>query len=464
MPAVLPGRLVNAVLEGLASNPALPGYLLDRLVTRPGLAAELADRADLTPEHVRALLAHGDSMAVHRLLENGKVTPADVPIANESVALVLTGRPDADPALTRALAFHPDPSVRARLPESACSLPADVVALLARDPEPEVVAELVLFHALPPTLAESLSRHPSPDVLRALASSPHTPASVLARLPSGTLARELAANPATPPAAAADLLPHHASRYFLAGRPDLPAGVYEQLASELEPGILSHLAANPAVPVPVLRQLTGTRALRRVLLRNPAIPLDLLEDLAPAARIGPDLVPRIASASPAELRALAASPVAQVRMMVAARADLPPDLFTCLVLDDDPGVAGAVVVHPLVTVPQLWELASRHGSRLYPRVASNPLCPAELLHHMVLRAASVRETCRVVARHPCASGETLVLCSEDAQARHFAAAHPHLPVPVVVELLGSEFTAGAAAANPSLPVRVMEELVDGAGE
>jgi hypothetical protein len=456
--------LVNAVLEGLASNPALPRPLLDRLVTRPGLAAELADRADLTAEHVRALLAHGDPTAVYRLLENGMVDPADVPIVDESVALVLTGRADADPALARALAFHPDPSVRASLPERACSLPADVVALLARDPEPEVVAELVLFHALPPALATSLSRHPSPGVLRALASSPHTPASVLARLQPDGLVRELAANPATPPGVAANLLPHHASRYFLAGRPDLPPGVYEQLASELEPGILSRLAENPAVPVPVLRQLTGTRALRRVLLRNPAIPLDLLEELAPAARIGPDPVPRIASASPTELRALAASPVMQVRMMVAARADLPPDLFDGLVRADDPGVAAAVVVHPLVTVPQLGELASRHGPRLYPRIARNPLCPAELLHHMALRAASVEKTWRAVARHPHASGETLLLCLEDAQARHFAAAHPHLPVPVILELLGSEFTAGAAAANPSLPVRVMEELVDGSGE
>ncbi|WP_090013954.1 hypothetical protein [Lentzea albidocapillata] len=451
---------MNAVLEGLASNPALPGYLLDRLVTRPGLAAELADRPDLTAEHVRALLAHGDSSAVYRLLENGMVAPEDVPIVNEPVALVLTGRADADPALARALAFHPDRSIRARLPESACSLPADVVTLLARDPEPEVVAELVLFHALPPALAESLSHHPSPDVLRALASSPHTPASVLALLRPGTLVRELAANSATPPAVAADLLPHHASRYFLAGRPDLPPSVYEQLASELEPGILSQLAANPAVPVPVLRQLTGTRALRLVLLRNPAIPLDLLEELAPAARIGPDPLPRIASASPAELRALAASPVTQVRMMVATRADLPPDLFAGLVRDADPGVAGAVVVHPLATVPQLWELASRHGPRLYPQVARNPLCPAELLHHMALRAASAQQTWRAVARHPHASGETLLLCLEDVRARHLAAAHPHLPVSMIMELLRREFTAGAAAANPSLPVRVMEQLVD----
>ncbi|WP_143138858.1 hypothetical protein [Lentzea waywayandensis] len=450
---------MNAVLEGLASNSALPATLLDRLVAHPELAPELAERADLSPAHVRALLAHADSTAVYTLLDKGLVHPADIPITDESVALVVTGSPDADPALARALAFHPDPTVRARLPEWACSLPADVIELLARDPDTSVVAELVLFQALPPWLAVSLSRHPSLDVRRALASSPHTPASLLASLSSeDTLVRELAANPATPASIAADLLRHHTSRYFLAGRTDLPSDVYDQLASELEPGILSQLAANPAVPVPVLRQLAGTRALRLALLRNPAIPLDLLAELAPSARIGPDPLPRIASASVVELRELAASPV--TRMLVAARPDLPADLFAALVSDPDAGVAGAAATHPLVTVPQLWELVERHGPLLYPRVARNPLCPPELLHHMALGAGSVEETYRAIARHPAASGETLLLCLEDAQARHLAAAHPHLPVPAIVELLGSEFTAGAAAANPSLPVHVMEELVD----
>lgn len=461
MPAVLPGRLVNAVLEGLASNPALPATLLDRLVTHPELAPDLAQRADLSPAHVRALLAYGDSTTVYTLLDKGLVHPADIPITNESVALVVTGSPDADPALARALAFHPDPALRARLPEWACPLPADVVDLLVRDPDPSVVAELVLFQPLPLASAVSLSSHPSLDVRRALASSPHTPPSVLTSLSSSdAFVRELAANPATPASVAADLLRHHASRYFLAERADLPPGVYEQLASELEPGILSRLAANPAVPVPVLRQLTATRALRLALLRNPAIPLDLLVELAPTARIGPDPLPRIASASVAELRELASSRVAQVRMLVAARPDLPADLFAGLVPDPDAGVAAAVAVHPLVTVAQLWELVERHGPRLYPRVARNPLCPPELLHHMASRAGSVEKTYRAVARHPAAWGETLLLCLEDAQARHLAAAHPHLPVPAIVELLGSEFTAGAAAANPALPVHVMEDLVN----
>ncbi|MGW6444979.1 hypothetical protein [Lentzea sp. NPDC055074] len=450
---------MNAVLEGLASNPALPGFLLDRLVTRAELAPVLADRGDLTPPHVRALLAHGDSSAVHTLLEKELVRPADVPIANESVALVLTGRADSDPALARALAFHPDPAVRVRLPEQAWSLPTDVIALLARDPAAEVVAELVLFHELPLPLATTVSRHPDPGVRRALASSPHTPASVLTSLDPAEHARELAANPATPAALAANLLRHHASRYFLAGRTDLPSGVYEQLASELEPGILSQLAANPAVPAPVLRQLSGTRALRPVVLRNPAIPLDLLAELAPAARIGPDPVPRIASASATELRDLAASPVAQVRMMVALRAGLPADLFARLVADADQGVAAAAA--PRASVAELWELVSRHGVPVSGAVARNPLCPPELLHHMALRAGPVAGVHRAVAGHAAARGETLLLCLGDARARHLAAAHPNLPVATILELLGSEFTAGTAAANPSLPVHVMEELVDG---
>jgi len=84
MPAVLPGRVVNAELEGLASNPALPAPLLDRLAAIPPLAPLLAERADLSPSHVRTLLSHGDPSAVHTLLEKGLVHPADVQIGRAS--------------------------------------------------------------------------------------------------------------------------------------------------------------------------------------------------------------------------------------------------------------------------------------------------------------------------------------------------------------------------------------------
>jgi hypothetical protein len=85
---VLPGGLVNAVLAGLASNPALPPGLLDRLIAVPSLADELARRPDLSPHHVRALLAFNDAAVTHALLEKGWVAPADVPLTNPHVAPV----------------------------------------------------------------------------------------------------------------------------------------------------------------------------------------------------------------------------------------------------------------------------------------------------------------------------------------------------------------------------------------
>ncbi|GLY51018.1 hypothetical protein [Lentzea sp. NBRC 102530] len=421
---------MNAELEGLATNPALPAFLLDRLVHDPSLASELAGRTDLTPARVRTLLSHGDSSATHGLLRAGLAAPADVPLLNESVALVVTSHPDADPGVARVLAHHPDATVRAELPEWAFALPPDVIDLLAADPSPDVVSELVLFHTTP------LRDHSSPEVRSALARSQHTPADVLASLSAESLARELASNPATPAAVAADLMRWPACRYYLAERTDLPAALYEQLALELEPGVLSNLASNPAVPVHVLRSLAVTTPLRRAVLHNPAIPLDLLVELAPVARTGAKLVPRVESASAAELSALGSSPVEQVRKMVASVAATRAD------------AAG------------LEELA-RLGSWLHPRIASNPLCTPELLHRMASGGSA--KTLRAVAQHPAASGETLLLCLEDARARYLAAAHPNLPVDSIVELLASEFTAGAAASNPSLPVPVMEHLADGGG-
>ncbi len=451
---------MSAVLEGLASNPALPGHLLDRLVAVPPLGWTLAARPDLRAHHVRALLALDDASVVAELLSRGRASPADVRSSDPSVLLAVTGHPDCDPSLVRSLAMHP--TARLRLPEIAVSLPADVLEFLAADPE--VAAEVVRHHALPAPLADSLSRHPSFEVRAAVAASPHAPVSVLTRLGTeDALARRLAGNPATPGAVAAGLFRDHAARYFLASRTDLPVRVYEQLACEIEPGILTELATNPAVPVEVLRRLTGTRALRLALLRNPALPLDLLAEVAGTTRISRFRVPRVASASAAELWALAASGTAQVRKMVASRADLPIELVSSLVADPDFEVAGAVAANPLVTVDQLSALVERHGVQVHPWVARNASCPPELLHRMALSAGTVAETWRAVASHPAAWGETLLPCLGDAQARHLAAGHPHLPVGTIVELLRSEFTAGAAASNPSLPVPVMEELVDSSG-
>ncbi|MBM7862607.1 hypothetical protein [Lentzea nigeriaca] len=92
---------MNTVLDGLASNPALPAALLDRLIVLadPVVTPELAARSDLTPAQVRALLAREDPAVVSALLGTGLVAPADVPWSNPSVALVVTAHPDAPPSV-----------------------------------------------------------------------------------------------------------------------------------------------------------------------------------------------------------------------------------------------------------------------------------------------------------------------------------------------------------------------------
>ncbi|QNP75454.1 hypothetical protein IAG44_42670 [Streptomyces roseirectus] len=67
---------------------------------------------------------------------------------------------------------------------------------------------------------------------------------------------------------------------------------------------------------------------------------------------------------------------------------------------------------------------------------------------------------RVVAGRADARGAALVACLGDVRARVVAAAHPALPVEVLVGLVqdGDEAVVRAAAANPSLPRDVMSRL------
>ncbi len=100
----------------------------------------------------------------------------------------------------------------------------------------------------------------------------------------------------------------------------------------------------------------------------------------------------------------------------------------------------------------------RHGTPVYPRVALNPNCPPDLLHHLVTHAPAGHRTFREVAGHPGASAATLLLCLRDERGRA-AARHPNLPADVLLDLLAGPATAEAAAANPSLPVSEMAKLL-----
>ncbi|MFD7839138.1 hypothetical protein [Streptomyces sp. NPDC059761] len=109
------------------------------------------------------------------------------------------------------------------------------------------------------------------------------------------------------------------------------------------------------------------------------MPLDVLAHLAGVTRIGPVLLPRIATASPAELAGAAASADARVRRLVGERRDLAPELRDALAADPDASVVKAVTPHPGLSEELLRAMVARHGVRVLARVAANPDAPPALL-------------------------------------------------------------------------------------
>ncbi|MFE9635565.1 hypothetical protein [Streptomyces sp. NPDC006463] len=482
---------------GVDTDPA--GELLDAL----------ADRSDLRHDQVLSLAAGAEHTAV-RLARDGKLTAADVdPVRQPLAALALLDEGAGRPEWARLLAADPDPRVRWRL-ASCPGLPPDVAQTLAADPDTGVVAELALWTTAAVTAL--LARHPHAEVRREAALNEATPPAALAALITGeglapaesclvcdlkeipfthhpycpdadcelrggaecdgthgstvfeTWERAVR-NPATPPEAAVTFVDHPSMilRWALAERSDLPSHVYARLAEDPLPGVWEAVAVNPALDEELVRALaTDDRlVLRRGLARHPRLPLDVLTLLATTTRLGPELLPRVASASPAEVAELAGSPHAAVRMLVAHRRDLPPRVRDALAADPDAAVVKAVAPHPGLSGEQLRAMVARHGVRVASRVAANPDAPGALLTELARHEPPVRRTLRQIAAHPNATADALLPALADARAGLRAAAHPALAPSVLLALLEDpdEERAEAAASNPALPPAVMEELV-----
>ncbi|MFE9461760.1 hypothetical protein [Streptomyces californicus] len=499
---------MNHLLRGLAANENLPPALVDRLiaVADDETADHLAVRSDLSNAQAVALAERVEESAV-RLAYEGRLTAADIdPRARPDVALALLDTGAGPAAWARRLAVDPVVGHREKL--AACpDLPADVLDTLLTDPETHVVAEAALW--APAHVAARLASHPHPEVRRAVAANEATPPSALAALlngdgspathhcpacegeppspdhgpppghdltpePSGDglhtcaaheLLRAVLDNPATP-AEAVTRFAHHPSRLLrwpLAARRDLPPEAYEDLARDPVPGIRAELAENPAIGDDVIRALADDSChdVRRALAENPRIPLDVLTRLATATRTGAAPLPRIASASPAEVAALAGSADPVVRMLVARRRDLPAGLRDALAADPDAKVAASVAPHPGLAEPLLHALARRHGVQVIAGIAANPDATPALLAELARHRPPVRKALRAIAGHANATAPALLACLDDPEARVVAAAHPALPTETITALLtGADLrSAEAAAANPSLPHSVMTELL-----
>ncbi|MGW8761565.1 hypothetical protein ACWGN5_03595 [Streptomyces sp. NPDC055815] len=484
----------DALLLGLAGNPALPADLFARLAATgdDDVLYALATREQLTTAQAGALLAAGDPTLTTSLIRSGRVPWPDVPEEHPGRALDAVLGGVAPLAVWWEAAADPDAGVRQEVAYEL-DAPNEVVAALAHDADPGVVASAAGHPRLPPGLLPGLARHPSTVVREAVADNENAPADVLGALladgghPAPTRCgachrRETpcrdhapgvrrvrlaaAAHPAVPPEGLAPFLdaPEVWTVTSFAARTDLPTGFLERLAEHPADDVRAVVAANPAVPEPLLRTLAADPApdVRRAVAANPAVPLDLLITVATHERLPDEPAPRVESATETELHALATSRVAQVRALVAHRTELSAALVEQLVTDPDPGVARRIAAHPARTPKQLAALVERHGPPVYTAAVRHPGCPAALLHHIASSPAAGRRVLRDIARHPAAPPETLLLClaAESPDVREYAATHPALPVAVLQSLIDGpdEALARAAAENPSLPEPLMERI------
>ncbi|MGQ4358078.1 hypothetical protein [Streptomyces drozdowiczii] len=505
---------MNPVLRGLAANSSTPSELIDRLIALADadIAAILARRADLGHAQAVALAASVEE-SVAWLAYEGRMTAADIDPATqpEGALALLTEGHARSPEWARLFADDPVAEHREKL--AACpGLPDDVVEKLAADPDVQVVAELALWAA--PRTAARLASHPHAAVRRAVAANEAAPPAVLAALltgeglpparrcpvcdreetpfvhdphcprldcdlPPGAACdgshestrhdTQLAAlsNPATPTEAVVGFVDHPSLllRWALAARPDLPPDICARLAENTNPGVRGDLAENPALDDALIRVLATDRdhEVRRRLARNPRVPLDVLTHLAGTTRIGATLLPRIAAASPDELKELAASPDPAARMLPAQRRDLAPAVRDALADDSDAKVVKSIAPHPGLTDSRLSAMLDRHGSQVAARVAANPDATPALLETIARHGPAARKALREIARHRHAPAPALLACLRDARARPIAAGHAALPQAVIEELLtdadADAEVAEAAAANPSLPPGVMSDLV-----
>jgi hypothetical protein len=507
---------VDHVLLGLAANEALPCARFDRLLTvavaeaDDGVAWVLASRTGLSRAQAVALAARAEETAVG-LAYRGLLTAADVdPLSRPQAALALLDERSGDPEWARLFARDPDVAHREKL--AACpGLPLDVRELLAVDPDVRVVAELALW-TRDAGLLSRLAHHPHAEVRRAVAANNASPPQVLAMLITGeglapaeqclvcdreetpfvhdwdcprldcdllpgasctgthestlhTMADQALRNPATPVGTLVRFADHPSEllRYALAARPGLPPETAARLAADPVPGVRADLAANPTIDDALMRVLAADRGhdVQRSLAHNPRVPLDVLSGLAGTTKIGPTLLPRIASASPSEVEALSTSPKPAVRMLLAERRDLPAAIRDALAEDPDAKVVKSVAGHPGLSEAQLRSMVARHGSRVLAKVAANPEAPSALLEELTQHLTPVRKALREVARHRNATGPALLVCLTDRDARPLAAGHPALPPETIVGLLADPDArvVEAAAANPALPPSVMAELI-----
>ncbi|MEU1325303.1 hypothetical protein [Streptomyces microflavus] len=364
---------MNHLLCGLAANEKLPTALVDRLIAIADaeVAAHLAVRADLSRAQAVALAARVEESAVHLAYE-GRLTAADIdPRARPDAALALLDQGMGRPGWARL--FAADPVVEHREKLAACpGLPPDVVEALIADTDMRVVAEVALWAA--PDVAARLAEHPHAAVRRAAAANEATPPPVLAALISGE---------GPPPVQRCPVCDREEPPFVHA--PDC-----RRRDCDLLPGASCDGSHESAV-----------HDLLWAALRNPGTPTEAVVGFVD-------------------------HPSLLLRWALAARSDLPPELYARLAADPNPGVRADVAGNPAIDGTLIRALAGDDSHDVRRRLAHHPDIPLDVLTRL---ARGTRIGGALLPRIAAASGAEAeeLACSPDPATRMLVAQRRDLP-------------------------------------
>ncbi|WP_052851299.1 hypothetical protein [Streptomyces avicenniae] len=454
---------LDKVMDGLATNPAVPANLIGRLVAWRRGHGTVARRPDLTEDMCARIIATGDHRLLHGLALNDR----------------LPGR------FRVLLAAHRDEAVRSALVVHAATAPRAMLERLIDDPAPQVRRGLAQAHGTPPDLRARLATDPVPEVRAALARHWTQAAEVVRRaLLTDPEAEVRAAACSTScargprPAPPADLLP------TLLADPVTRAGAVAHAV--LDADTLRRLAADPDASVRVqvfARQDTPehVRAEIHDALHGLSCPGDVpgpdADDDEAFLRWYDDVAAR------GELRTLRLpwvtadplphldSPYVAFRVSAALGEALPAHAVARL-LDDEEEIVRLTMASaaPHLVDPATAESIERRYRRrdkftFWWDEAQVLTFPPDTLRRF---AADPEPRLRSFAPRdpdlPPELAEKLASDPED-RVRRAVAPHRNLPLPSLLRLLAdpSGRVAEAAGASPSLPVGRMEWLLTRAG-